>query len=834
MTKRKRFFKNRSIKTTIFSVLFFVYFFLPLSVFSQQAKITGKVTDVFQRPIEFANVVIKGTVIGTVTDKTGSFEIFVPAGKEIVIEVSYIGYESFQKNILLNSNENIIINFILKERVNFLPEANIEVTADRHFNAVRLNPEISLRIPTPGGFEDILKSLPSVSSNNELSSQYNVRGGNFDENLIFVNDVEIYRSILLRSGQQEGLSFINSDMVAGIVFSAGGFEAKYGDKMSSVLDIKYRKPREFRGSFTGSLLGTYAQVEGVSKNHLFRYNMGLRYKTTKYLLSSMDTRGQYDPSFLDFQTYLTYDISDKFEINFLSNISNNVYRFIPKDRETKFGTLNEALKIMMYFEGQEIDKFRNYTAAFTGNYKLNKNINLKFIASSYYTNENESFDILSQYFLNELDKQLGSDNLGDSVANIGIGSFLDHARNSLNGMVFSFKHIGESKFDNHKIEWGFQANYESFGYSVHEWNMIDSAGYSLGSYGYSTEQLIPPSRSIVPLYFTDISRTDISSYRFSSFVQDNYMLDFKNFDFSIGGGIRLNYWTYNNEFLISPRVNLGFKPNWRKDIVFRLSTGLYHQPPFFKEIRRLDGTLNDNIKSQSSYQIVGGTDYLFRMWDRPFKLVGEVYYKYMYNLIPYSIDNVRLRYYGENISHGYSVGIEAKVNGEFVPGTESWFSIAVMQTMEDIEGDFYRQRNPDGTIDTIYLGMIPRPTDQRVNFGIFFQDYIPKHETWQGFINILFGTGLPVEKSYITPRYAPYRRVDIGISKLLISENAGIKSMKIFNNFKDIWISLEVFNLLDINNEISYTFVTDIRGWQYGVPNYLTSRRVNLKLLAKF
>jgi len=549
----------------------------------------------------------------------------------------------------------------------------------------------------------------------------------------------------------------------------------------------------------------------------------------------MDMKGKYVPSYLDFQTYMSYDFSDKFELSFLGNISNNSYSFIPDDRETSWGTLNEALKIMMYFEGQEKDKYKNITGAFTGDYKVSRDLNLKFIASSYYTMEEETYDILGQYFLNELDKQLGSDNMGDSVANIGIGSYLEHARNYLDAYVISIKHIGDYKIGHHNIVWGAQYNYESFDYTVHEWNMIDSAGYSLGSYGYSNENLIPANREIVPLFMTDIADMKIFSNRLNAFVQDSYMIELKKCDLSIGGGIRFNYWDFNNEFLVSPRVNIGVKPDWEKDIVFRFSSGLYHQTPFFKEIRKLDGTLNHDIKSQSSYQIVAGSDYVFKAWNRPFKLVTEIYYKYLYNLIPYDIDNVRIRYYGENMATGYSTGFEAKINGEFVPGTESWFSVAVMQTMEDIENDFYVNRYADGHQDTVYLGMIPRPTDQRVNFGIFFQDYIPKHETWQAYINLLFGTGLPVEKTDEPyPRFKPYRRVDLGISKQLKAENKVLPEGNFLGFFKDIWLSLEVFNLLDINNEISYTYVTDIRGWEYGVPNYLTGRRINLKLIARF
>jgi hypothetical protein len=803
--------------------------------FSQTAKLSGNVYDSNSKALHYANISVLGHKIGTTSDKNGFFELTVPASVDINVEISYLSFETKTFLLHLKPNEVFNIEINLVESANILPSAEIVSTTDRHGSAMRLNPEISLKIPSIGGFEDMLKSLPSVSSSNELSSQYNVRGGNFDENLVFVNDIEVFRPILIRSSQQEGMSFINSDMVSAVVFSAGGFEAKYGDKMSSVLDIKYRKPSQFGGSINASLLGSNVHVEGVSKNHLFRYNTGLRYKTTKYVLGTLDTEGNYDPRFFDFQTYLTYDFSDKFELSFLGNISNNVFDFIPKDRETSWGTLNEALKIMMYFEGQEKNKFQNMTGAITASYKKSKNLNMKFILSSYYAMEQETFDILSQYYLNELDKQLGSDNLGDSVANIGIGSYLNHARNYLDAYVSSFKYIGDYKIGNHNILWGTQYNYETFNYAVHEWNMVDSAGYSLGSYGYSQQELIPANRDILPLFYTDIDNMAIYSNRINAFIQDSYLIKLNAGEFSMGGGLRLNYWDFNKEFLLSPRLNIGFKPNWKKDIVFRFSTGLYHQPVFFKEVRRLDGSLNSDIKAQSSYQLVAGGDYIFKAWGRPFKLVTEAYYKYMYNLIPYDIDNVRIRYYGENLASGYSMGFEAKVNGEFVPGTESWFSVAIMQTMEDIEGDFYKQRNPNGTIDTVYLGMIPRPTDQRINFGIFFQDYIPKHETWQAYINLLFGTGLPVEKADKPARFGPYRRIDLGISKqLLDGQGKFAQTNKFWANFKSIWLSLEAFNLIDIKNEVSYTYVTDIRGQQYGVPNYLTGRRFNLKLMIKF
>jgi len=788
--------------------------------FAQNAIYCGYVLDNNKKPIEYANVILIGSTTGTSTNTSGYFEITVPAAKNVEIEVSFIGYETYSQKISLKSGERKQITIVLNEGAVMLPTAEIGATSERQVSNTRLNPQISMKIPTTGGFEDILKALPSVSSNNELSSQYNVRGGNFDENLVFVNDIEVYRPQLIRSGQQEGLSFINPDMVSSILFSAGAFEPRYGDKMSSVLDIKYKKPTEFGASLMASLLGANAHIEGTSKNHLFRYNVGVRYKTSKYLLTSMDISGHYDPSYIDAQTYLVYNISEKLELNFLGNYSGNKYKYIPLDGETSFGTVSDALKIRTYFEGQEVDRFNSGTAALSAIYSPNNNTIYKFIASSYYTNEEETYDILAQYYLNEIDQQLGA-TVGDSVSNIGIGSYLNHARNYYNGYVVSTKHIGTFLKNNHKLDWGIQANYENYSYKVHEWTMNDSADYSL-----------PYSDNLVLLYQTDIASIGLQSVRSSAYIQDSYVFKTDNTDISLGGGIRFNHWTFNNQFLVSPRMNFSIKPkNWKQDIVFRLATGLYHQPPTIKEARRIsDGTLNSNIKAQSSVQVVVGSDLNFLAWGRPFKFVAEAYYKYMYNLNPYTVDNVQIKYYGDNIAHGYAYGIEAKINGEFVPGTESWISLGLMRTREDIENDFYTQ-TVDGVTDTIYPGYIPRPTDQLVNFGIFFQDYIPKAPTWKVFLSLHFGTGLPYgppnsERYMATGRMKSYRRVDFGISKQFNFKKA--------DWLKDFWISLEVFNLLNTKNEISHTWITDIRGREYAVPSYLTGIRPNLKIVIKF
>lgn len=791
-----------------------------LAAVSQNATYFGYVRDANKKPVEFANVIVVGTNIGASTDASGYFEISVPSGQDLEVQISFLGYEPFTQKIKLKPNERKQVTAILNEGAVMLPTADIGATSERQVSGTRLNPQISMKIPTTGGFEDILKSLPSVSSNNELSSQYNVRGGNYDENLVFVNDIEVYRPQLIRSGQQEGLSFINPDMVSSILFSAGAFEPKYGDKMSSVLDIKYKKPTEFGASIMASLLGANAHVEGTSKNHLFRYNVGLRYKTSKYLLTSMDVSGHYDPSYVDAQTFLMYSVTEKLELNFLGNFSSNKYKYIPLDGETSFGTVSDALKIRTYFEGQEVDRFNSGTAAFSVNYTPNNNLSLKFIASGYYTNEEETYDILAQYYLNEIDQQLGS-TIGDSVSNIGVGSFLDHARNYYDGFVVSSKHIGTFIRGENKLDWGVQTNYENYSYHVHEWTMNDSADYSL-----------PYSDNMVFLYQTDIANIGLQSVRASAYVQDSYLFKAEGANVSLGGGVRLNFWSFNKQFLASPRVNLSVKPtNWKPDMIFRFATGLYHQPPTIKEARRIsDGTLNENIKAQSSAQVVVGMDYNFLAWGRPFKLVTEAYYKYMYNLNPYNVDNVQIKYYGDNIAHGYAYGIEAKVNGEFVPGTESWVSLGLMRTQEDIENDFYTQ-TVEGVVDTVYPGYIPRPTDQLVNFGIFFQDYIPKAPTWKVFLSLHFGTGLPYgppnsERYMATGRMKAYRRVDFGISKQFNFKKA--------DWLKDFWISLEVFNLLNTKNEISHTWITDIRGREYAVPTYLTGIRPNLKIVMKF
>ena len=664
-----------------------------------------------------------------------------------------------------------------------------------------------------------------------MSSQYSVRGGNFDENLVYVNGIEVYRPFLVRSGQQEGLSFINPDLVGSILFSAGGFDAKYGDKMSSVLDIKYKKPKKFAASLNLSLLGGSAHFEGRSKNNRFSFITGIRRKTTQYVLGSLDTKAEYKPIFTDVQTFLKYDINSKWDLSFLGNISNNIYRMVPQKRDTEFGTLNEALKLTIFFDGQEIDEYNTFFGALSSSYHPNERIDLRFTASTFSTFEQENFDIMGQYWLYQLDNSLGSENFGDVKYNRGVGTYINHARNSLNANVMNLQHGGKYNIEDGEIRWGLRFQKEEIEDKISEWNLIDSAGFALphtpDSVGYTNPNLQPALIVSVNDLLKD--NIQLSSYRNSGYIQ--FSKDIGNF--SITSGIRGNYWTFNEEFILSPRLTLAYIPNWEKDVVFRGSTGIYYQPAFYKELKGLDGKINRDLKSQKSTHFILGADYLFYAWGRPFKWVSELYYKQLENLIPYKVDNVRIRYLPFESSNGYATGLDMKINGEFVPGIESWASLSIMKTEEDIVGDYVE----DVTGNSIEAGYIPRPTDQRVNFSLYFQDYIPRNPSYKMHLNLVYGTGLTFgppksEKNEDVLRIPAYRRVDVGFSKQLVKNSE--KQSGFFKHFDAIWLSLEVFNLLQINNTVSYLWVSDVSGRQYAAPNYLTARQINTKLILSF
>ena len=819
---------RRIMQNALKTILTFVFLFSSQIIFAQtNAKIYGKISDTENRAVDLANVYIQNLKLGTNTDKNGVFSLKVPANKELHVVISSLNFKAKQFTITLKDGEEYLLNVKLEASKNALPEIFIQDKREQ-INITRIDPKVFDMIPSAmTGVEALIKMQPGVSSNNELSSQYSVRGGNYDENLVYVNDIEIYKPFLIRSGQQEGLSFANTDLVSSIQFSSGGFDAKYGDKLSSVLDIKYKKPSEFGASASMSLLGGSAHIENCTDNHRLTYIAGIRYKSTQYLLNSMQTKGDYKPSFLDFQTFVTYDITEKLEFNFLGNFAKNHYLFVPEELKTAFGNVNQALGLSVYFDGQESDKFTTLNSAISMNYKARKNTMLKFIVSGYQSIEEEAYDIIGQYYLNELNKEMGSDNLGDSLMNIGVGAFIDHARNNLTAQVLNFTHKGNVEKSKNNLNWSVNYQFENIEDKIREWKMLDSAGYS-----------IPYNDSIVGMDYFLKTAIQTQSSRISSHVQNTYttLIDSNKVFFT--AGIRQNYWTYSEQLLISPRVSISIKPNWKKEFMFRFSWGYYYQPPFYRELRDKNGVLNPDIKAQTSIHYVFGSDYSFKAWNRPFKFVGEAYYKKLKNLIPYDVDNVRIRYYAKNNSQGYAAGIDMKINGEFVKGVDSWASLSIMQTEENIDGDSSSIHIND-SITAIYArGYIPRPTDQRVNFSLFFQDYLPGNSSYKMQLNLVFGSRLPFgppnsEEFKSSFRVPPYRRVDIGFSKVLKNEEFG-KNSKFLKHFKSIWLTAEIFNLLGTNNTISYMWISDIYGKQYAVPNFLTARRLNIKLIAKF
>ena len=807
---------------TLFSILSFLGF---------SQSISGTITDEENNTLPAVNIAILNTSIGATSLNDGSYNMEVPANKSMVVAYSFIGYEIEKIRLpMLKRGQNYTLNIQLKAKNTLLNDVIVKDKKSRKESFNRIKPKHVKILPgSQGGIEAILKTLPGVSSANELSSQYSVRGGNFDENLVYVNGIEVYRPFLIRAGQQEGLSFVNTDMVSSILFSAGGFEAKYGDKMSSVLDITYKRPRENAASLQLSMLGGSAHFEGASKNGRFSYLVGARHKTNEYVLNAMDTKADYIPKFSDLQTFINYELNTNWQISFLGNISKNEYTMIPENRDTEFGTLNEALKLTIFFEGKEVNKYETYFGALSTTYQPSTHLNLQFTTSAFQTFEQENFDILGEYWLYQLENNLGSDDFGNIAFDRGVGKYINHARNSLNARVMNFSHKGNYNNEDLKVDWGFRAQKEEIEDKISEWNLIDSAFFNYPHPNDNIGGEADPNQQIV---MSELLKTQInlSSYRNSGYMQ--FSKDINNI--TINAGTRGSYWTYNEELLLSPRATIAYAPLWEKDIVFRAASGIYYQSPFYKELRTPEGTLNSNIKAQKSTHYVMGADYLFYSWGRPFKWITEVYYKNLENLIPYKVDNVRIQYLANDLSNGYAKGIDMKINGEFVSGVESWASLSVMKTEEDIVGDYIT--NADGSSSE--AGFIPRPTDQRVNFSMFFQDYIPGNPNYKMHLNMVYGTGLSFgppnsEKHQDVLRIPDYRRVDIGFSAVLKDENKKSR-IKWLNAFNSIWVSAEVFNLLDINNTVSYLWVADITGRQYAVPNYLTARQLNAKLILSF
>ncbi|MEQ1733050.1 MAG: carboxypeptidase-like regulatory domain-containing protein [Bacteroidia bacterium] len=791
-----------------------------------------------------ALVGVEGTALSTTTNVNGYFELQIPASTKTKIAIQLLGYKSY--NIIVNAlqaNERKQLEVALEPDIKDLGEAIIIDKGQARSTLTRIDPKtIRVLVNPNGSLESILKTLPGVVSNNELSSTYSVRGGSFDENLVYVNDIEVYRPFLVRSGQQEGLSFAYSNMVSNIQFSAGGFDAKYGDKMSSVLDIKYRKATTFGGSASAGILGGNLHIEGCSKNHRFTYQLGARHKQNSYLLKTLETKGDYKPRFTDVQTYLTYDVTENFELAFLGNLAQNNYLFTPTTRTTDFGTLQQFLRFTVYYDGQEKNAYTTSTAALTATYSPNKNTKLKFISSNFNTVEEENNNTQGQYSIDEVETTPGSSNLGDVKFNRGIGTFLNHTRNQLNARVTYVEHKGTHTHKRMEHLWGVRLQQENITDHISEWQYNDSSGY-----------LIPYSANVVQLPYVLKSDLKLQSTRISGYYQNKFNTN----DSSIYGfstGVRFSYWNVNKQLLISPRATLSIIPKWEKKFAFRVSSGVYNQPPFYREMRDFKGQLNTSLKAQQSIHFVGAMDHIFTLWKRPFKLTTEAYYKILNNLVPYEVDNVRLRYFATNNSKGYAYGADAKLNGEFVKNAESWFSLSYLKTAENLTDDsYYNYYNKSGekifagyTFDDVKAdsiqqtpGYIRRPTDQRITLGIFFQDYIERFPWIKMNLNLVFGSGMPygppTQKKYqqvLSMR--PYRRVDIGTAFMIKDDTKEYKNKGALRFIKGMWINVDVFNVLGLENEVSVTWIKDISNHLYPVPNNLSARLINFKLSVVF
>lgn len=848
-------------KKFLFLILLALY---PCIISAQNyAEVHGIVTDTAGVPVPGVTVgVISEDIITTTNDK-GEYNLKVPGNQSIIITFSHTSFNDELHEFFLERNESIKHDIqLLPGHVTLDP---FSVTADAPAEAGmnRIPIIMSDHIPAPSGsaIEELIKRTAlGVYSRNELSSQYSVRGGNFDENMVYVNGIEILRPFLVRSGQQEGLSFVNADLTQSVWFSAGGFSAKYGDKMSSVLDAQYRKPDIFAGSAQMSLLGGAIYVQDINKNKNLSYLIGIRQKSNQYLLGSLETTGDYKPSFTDIQTYITYTLPDnRSTISFLGNYARNKYHFIPQDRETRFGTWNEVLRFRVYFAGQELNMFESGFGALDFTWRPTDSLSLSLVFSAFRSKEHETFDILGQYWLDELNLNMGSDEFGEVAFNRGVGTFLHHARNYLDADVINAELRGRYNTSRRFLwEWGAKIQQEIINDRLLEWYMVDSAGYSLphppDSIGYKDPSVQPVHELELMEYMR--SNVSLNSARITAYLQNTWRSKHKTGkpSFTLNTGVRLNYWTFSKELLLSPRATLSVQPARRTNMLYRFSTGLYYQPPFYREMRDIDGTINENIKAQQSIHFVAGTEWDMRIWQRPFKFVGEIYYKDMKNLIPYEFDNIRVRYFSNLTAKGYAMGLDLKLNGELVPGIESWVGISLMQTKENIDGDYYFEyyNKHDSLIvfgttqdtEVAYTikkpgGYKPRPTDQLINFNLFFQDYLPRLPDLKAHLNLVWGSkipfGPPKTKNYKYPaRTAAYRRVDIGFSKIVFNHaKSSLRSFP-FKHVDQVWISLEVFNLLQFSNTMGYTWITDITNNQYAIPSRLTPRQINFKILVDF
>ncbi len=804
----------------------------------KSAFVSGRVVDENENPLPNVSVVILGRQTGIATNDTGYFRLKVPAGKAFAITFSHAGHSSEQKNFLLHENEEEFVSIRLEKDQTVLKEVVVTDQRDRtEAGLVRLNPKTVLNMPAPvTGVESLIKII--VGSNNELTSQYSVRGGSYDENLIYVNDFEIFRPYLVRNGQQEGLSFINPEMVRNINFYNGGFPAKYGDKMSSVLDIQYKQPKDFGGSVYIGILEQGLQVEGLSRNKKFSYLAGVRNRSNKSLLRSQETQGHYVPASSDFQAQLTYQFSSRSSIELFGNISQTRFSLQPSFSQLSTAVFSPYftanLGIDIYFDGYEKDEYTTNMLGLSWIQQINRKLKLKWMVSRFENNETENVDITGAYLFGERDFDKSKPTFGTIVNPLGAGEFQNFSRNELKLENWNFSHKGSYDRGRQVYLWGVGYDKTLIDDKLNEWERQDSAGY-----------LLPYDPDILRLSKVLKSTADLTIDKFSGYVQDNIRFGDSLNTYTVSAGVRFNYNNLNEEFLVSPRVGASWKPNWKRDFVFRVAAGAYHQPPFYRELRRYDGSVNTKVKAQKSWQGVAGFDYNFIGWNRPMRWTTEVYYKNMTDVVPYDIDNVRIRYYGENSAKAWAAGVEMRLHGELVKDAESWVSIGLMKTQEDIKGDTYREytlNDQNEPVDSVTLekGWVRRPTDRRITFGMYFQDYLATNKNLKVNLNLLYGSNLP----YNIPNNVKYRngleipayiRVDLGFSALLLdSDRNKRRSHSPFLGFDNIWASLEVFNLIDRDNTISYLLIKDFSNTTFTMPQRLTPRLLNFKIVGRW
>ncbi|MFA9191784.1 TonB-dependent receptor plug domain-containing protein [Flavobacterium sp. FZUC8N2.13] len=811
----------------------FILFWVSFSSLAQLVRVKGTLLDAQNRPVSNVNISFLGHT--TLSNTKGFYVIKVPVNKKINLIFSHLTFKKVTVSLVLKSISDYELNLVMNEFEEQMGE--IVVSKDKRSQIegiTTISAEIIKKLPgANAGIENVLKTLAGVNSNNELSTQYSVRGGSYDENLVYVNDIEIYRPFLIRSGQQEGLSFTNTDLVQNVNFSAGGFQAKYGDKLSSVLDITYRNPTQFAAAFEASLLGGSLAVDAISKNKKWTSVTGVRYRNNSLLVNSQDTETNYTPSFIDVQTNLNYKASNKWQWSFLGNISQNKYNYQPLTRKTRFGTIDNPMELNVFYEGQEKDKYTTYFGALKTTYQVSDNLKFKFITSVFHTMEQEHFDILAQYALTNANSIIGSDSYDVSYAN-GIGTQLNHARNDLDALIVNSEIKGFYDWKQNNVAFGVKYTRESIRDRLIEWEVIDSAGFSINPPILDFSREDQPNTSFTgPLApYQSVFATNFNTInRFSAYVQWNSKVNFSTAELWYTAGIRMQNWgisgtnaSGNLQTVFSPRGQLALKPNWEKETIFRISGGYYYQPPFYRELRAASGAVQDNVKAQQSIQVVLGNEYSFEMWQRPFKLVSELYYKSLSDVNTYTIDNVRMRYAANNDAKAYAQGLDFRLNGEFVPGTESWFSFGYLKTEENSNS----------------RGYIARPTDQRLKFAVLFQDYMPTIPSMKLYLNLVYNTGLPggspsyADAYQYQNRLNDYRRVDIGFSKVLIEAHSMKTKKNWLGNFKELAIGLEIFNLFNNQNAITNTWVRDVYSKnEYAIPNYMTTRIFNVKLNAK-